>query len=253
MVKCPDCGNDVGDSNFCPNCGTRIEKEKPKTLCPSCGNDVGDSNFCPNCGTGIGASKVKKTCPSCGKPLNENAEFCPHCGWPGSKDADNIDKIIDIDNKISDKFFGGLGKSKTIDKLFDGSATLTKKYFTADNSLNKSYWENIEPIFLEALDTIDDEYVKMILLIERRSLTSTAGVAGMIIGSVYTPTKDMTHDEAILFYQEWADNIKADINKEKQKGTFNEDRYYKERLKSSTLENSSIIGIPQSFKNLKKK
>ena len=221
--------------------------------CPDCGNDVGDSNFCPNCGTGIGASKVKKTCPSCGKPLNENAEFCPHCGWPGSKDADNIDKIIDIDNKISDKFFGGLGKSKTIDKLFDGSATLTKKYFTADNSLNKSYWENIEPIFLEALDTIDDEYVKMILLIERRSLTSTAGVAGMIIGSVYTPTKDMTHDEAILFYQEWADNIKADINKEKQKGTFNEDRYYKERLKSSTLENSSIIGIPQSFKNLSDK
>ena len=46
---------------------------------------------------------------------------------------------------------------------------------------------------------------------------------------------------------------RLNINKEKQKGTFNEDRYYKERLKSSTLENSSIIGIPQSFKNLKKK
>ena len=120
-----------------------------------------------------------------------------------------------------------------------------------ENSLNRSYWENTEPIFLEALDTIDDEYIKTILLVERRGLSSNAGIAGLVIGSVYTPTKDMSHDEAIKFYQEWANNIAADINKEKQNGTFNEETYYKKRLKDSALENASLIGIPKSYKNWK--
>lgn len=252
MVECPNCGNDVGDSNFCPNCGTKISSAKPKSFCHNCGAEVGDNNFCPNCGTRIGEEKAKKICPNCGNSLNDNAKFCPYCGWSESKqDDDNIDKIIDFDNKISSRFFGALGKSKTFDKVFDKTATLSKKYITTDNSLNKSYWENIEPIFIEALDTIDDEYVKKILLIERRALSSTAGIQGLIIGSVYTPTKDMDYDEAIAFYQEWASNISADIEKEKLNGTFDEDEYYKKKLKSSTLENSSLIGIPKSYKNMK--
>ena len=281
MTDCPNCGFNAGESKFCPNCGTKIENEKPKSLCPNCGFDAGESKFCPNCGTKIGqekpksfchncgaeingskfcpncgseidGEKIKKDCPNCGKSLNIDAEFCPYCGWSESKnDSDNIDKLIDVDNQISGKFFGALGKSKTFDKFLDKTANLSKKFMTTENSLNKSYWESIEPIFLEALDTLDDEYVKTILLIERRGLSSTAGVAGLVIGSVYTPTKHMTNDEAISFYQEWADNIAADINKEKQNGTFDADEYYKKRLKESTLENASFIGIPQSYKNWK--
>ena len=251
MANCPNCGNDVGDSKFCPNCGTKIEYEKDKAICPNCGSDVGDSKFCPNCGTKMG-EKQDRFCPSCGKSLDSDVIFCPYCGWSETEDnSDNLDKLIDLDNKLSGKFYGALGKSKTFDKIFDKTATLGKKYITTENSLNRSYWENIEPIFLEALDTIDDEYVKTILLIERRGLSSTAGVSGLIVSSVYTPTKDMTHDEAIAFYQEWAENIAEDINKEKQNGTFDEDEYYKKRFKSTNIENASFIGIPKSYKNWK--
>ena len=26
MVECPNCGKEVGDNNFCGNCGTKIDK-----------------------------------------------------------------------------------------------------------------------------------------------------------------------------------------------------------------------------------
>ena len=251
MTNCPNCGLDAGESKFCPNCGTKIEKGNNKSFCHNCGAEVRGSKFCPNCGSEIGGKKSNRTCPSCGKSLNTDAVFCPYCGWSESSDSDNVSKLIDVDDQISSKFFGALGKSKTFDKVFDKTAKFGKKYMNTENSLNRSYWENTEPIFLEALDTIDDEYIKTILLVERRGLSSNAGIAGLVIGSVYTPTKDMSHDEAIKFYQEWANNIAADINKEKQNGTFNEETYYKKRLKDSALENASLIGIPKSYKNWK--
>ena len=246
---CPNCGFDAGESKFCPNCGTKIEKENPKSFCHNCGSEVSGSMFCPNCGSKIGEKEpATKTCPNCSKSLNTDAVFCPYCGWAESNNSDNVSKLIEIDNQISSKFFGALGKSKAFDKVFDKTASFGKKYMNTESSLNRSYWENTEPIFLEVLDKIDDEYIKTILLVERRGLTSNSGIAGVVIGSVYTPTKDMTREEAINFYLEWADNIAADINREKQNGTFNEDKYYKKRLKESTLENGSFIGIPKSFK-----
>lgn len=51
MVKCPECGKEVEDNNFCGNCGTEIIKEN---VCSNCGKQLDDGHvFCPNCGKKI--------------------------------------------------------------------------------------------------------------------------------------------------------------------------------------------------------
>lgn len=55
-MKCPDCGEDVGDGKFCPNCGANMEKLEgtgtvsDQKYCPDCNLEVGKANFCPECG-----------------------------------------------------------------------------------------------------------------------------------------------------------------------------------------------------------
>lgn len=221
MVICSNCGHNAGESKFCPECGTKIEKESINKLCPNCGSEI--------CGS----------------------KFCPNCGWSESRDSsDKLDKIIDIDSKLSGKFSRALGKSRAVDKIFDKTASIGLKYADGgDNVISRKQWEVIEPVFLEVLDTIEDEFIRAVLMIERNILGSGGGSAlGVVISSVYVPTKGMPHDEAVAFYQEWADNIAQDIEKEKQKGTFNKEKYYKKRLKDSTLENLTLVGIPKSFK-----
>ena len=251
---CPNCGTDVGSSKFCPECGTKMGvDDKPRNFCPNCGTDVGSSKFCPECGTKIGGeNEIKTTCPRCGNKFNPNVKSCPYCGWSKYQNIqEGFDKIVDVDTKISSKISGVLGKSETVDKFFDKTASLSREYANGgDNAISRKQWEILEPVFLEALDTIEDDFVKLILMTERNILGAGGGsITGVGLSSVFTPTRGMSHDEAIAFYQEWADNIAKDIEKEKQKGTFNEDKFYKERLKAGTLENVTIIGIPKSFKD----
>lgn len=52
MVKCPNCGAEVVGSDFCFNCGEKVDKtETPSDICPKCGakNDK-NTNFCRECG-----------------------------------------------------------------------------------------------------------------------------------------------------------------------------------------------------------
>ena len=65
IMKCPNCGNNIGDNAFCTNCGTKVENvvganniavepvvEQTSKLCPNCNNPVEpDAVFCVNCGT----------------------------------------------------------------------------------------------------------------------------------------------------------------------------------------------------------
>lgn len=118
--------------------------------------------------------------------------------------------------------------------------------------MDRRYFEKIEPVFLEVYDSIDDEYVKDILVFERSMMMNGGGIIGIAASQIYTPTKDMSHDEAIKFYQKWVNEIVIEINKEKQNGTFDEEEFYKRKVKESTYDSVSVIGIPKSFKSFKK-
>jgi len=59
-VNCSNCGEDVGEAKFCPQCGSKVEEilvaeEAPvevssEKYCPECDVIVGEANFCPDCG-----------------------------------------------------------------------------------------------------------------------------------------------------------------------------------------------------------
>lgn len=45
MIKCPECGGEISDkADRCVHCGCNI------VVCPECGQAVANSEFCPNCG-----------------------------------------------------------------------------------------------------------------------------------------------------------------------------------------------------------
>ena len=52
MVKCQNCGAEVVGSDFCFNCGEKVEKlEKSSDVCPKCGTkNSRNTNFCVECG-----------------------------------------------------------------------------------------------------------------------------------------------------------------------------------------------------------
>lgn len=246
---CPNCGKDVGESSFCPDCGTKIENEPLKSFCPNCGEDVGNSSFCPSCGTKIGGEKPKRSCPSCGKSLNEGAKFCPYCGWSESQvESDNLDKLIDLDEKVSKKFSNVMGKSKLMGSFLDKTASWGYNNSPTLSSGDYKYYKKIEPVFIEALDGIEDDFVKRILINERSISSSSGGVAGIVASQIYTPTKDMSHDDAIKFYHDWANRIIEEINEEKRKGTFDEEEFYKKKVKFASIDNVSLFGISKSVK-----
>ena len=64
MVKCSKCGAEVVGSDFCFNCGEKVEKfESDSDVCPKCGaKNSKNTNFCVSCGHKLdnGASVSRK-------------------------------------------------------------------------------------------------------------------------------------------------------------------------------------------------
>ena len=269
MVVCSNCGVEVGESSFCPNCGSKIVKETPKHVCPACGADVGSSNFCPNCGSKVLNENPKLVCPNCGFDVGDSA-FCPKCGtkiqiksnlpqYSKSDDVqadenDFVDDLIEFDDKISGKMGKLLGKSKSMDLILDKTASMGYKRISksVNNNSDRKYYEKIEPVFLEVYDSIDDDYIKAIFMYERSIMSGSGSIAGAVAAQVYTPTKDMDHDEAVKFYRDMVNKIVSEINEEIQKGTFDEEEFYKKKVKENTINNTSFLGISKSVKLFKK-
>ena len=59
----------------------------------------------------------------------------------------------------------------------------------------------------------------------------------------------MSHDEAVMFYQDMVNKIVSEVNQEKQKGNFDEETYYNNKVKEVSIDNMSILGISKSMKS----
>ena len=222
MVICPNCNNDVGESKFCPNCGTKIEIDTSKSFCPNCGSDVGNSAFCSNCGTKISADSNNYT-----------------------EQNNLVDNLINKSDNLSGRLSNRLKKSKTVDNIFDKTSSkafgIQKK--TLDNSANRTYWENIDPHFFVVYDTIEDKELQLLFWLERSNLGSSI---------IVSPTMGLSEEESIKFYEDLLNNLIDEINEEKQNGTFDIDEFHKRKMKESTVENFSSVGIPKVFRTMHK-
>lgn len=88
--KCPVCGNLVGISDFCGNCGFKLNKDLYYSIkesgikaCPKCSNKNNlDAEFCGNCGETlpIVSNLELIKCPDCGKFIREDVNYCRFCG-----------------------------------------------------------------------------------------------------------------------------------------------------------------------------
>ena len=224
--------------------------------CQNCGENVEDAQFCPNCGTKVTDETEEVYCQNCGKLLEVSSKFCPYCGFSEGNNNENsfADTVIDVDDKISGRFAKGLSKSRLIDKVHDKTASRglknAKKGF---NNADRKYWAKTEPVFLEVYDSIDDDFVRVIFWLERNKLGGAgSSVVGLVAAAVLTPTKEMSHEEGLQFYQNMLNNVRQEINAEKQKGTFDEEKFYKIKFKESTIANSSSFGVPTAVKSWRK-
>ncbi|MBI5527462.1 MAG: SPFH domain-containing protein [Deltaproteobacteria bacterium] len=80
MMTCPSCKKPVPAAKFCPECGGKMEADKPK--CPKCQGEVAPGvKFCPNCGNAMAAAApAAPKCPTCGKEYPAGTKFCPDDG-----------------------------------------------------------------------------------------------------------------------------------------------------------------------------
>lgn len=226
MVICSNCGFDASGSKFCPNCGNKIEEEKPKSFCPNCGADVGGSKFCPNCGTQIFDKK------SDNPKTNQNED-------------DFVDKIINVSDDFSGRLSNRLKKSKSVNDIFEKTSTKTfdiqKK--TLNNSANRAYWENMDPNFFVVYDKIEDEDLQILFWLERANLGSSI---------IVSPTMGLSDEDAVKFYENLLQDLIDEINREKQNGTFDIEEFHRRKMKDTSVENISSIGIPKVFKSMHK-
>ncbi len=49
-------------------------------FCPNCGNNVGNEEFCKKCGASLTEPSTRRFCTECGSPLEYGSERCSQCG-----------------------------------------------------------------------------------------------------------------------------------------------------------------------------
>jgi ribosomal protein L40E len=89
MVKCSKCGAEVVGSDFCFNCGEKVEKyEAGSDVCPKCGTKNGkNTTFCRECGhkldngVGFGSSHSQKEWPLLKTPMGNGAALTRLGNW----------------------------------------------------------------------------------------------------------------------------------------------------------------------------
>ena len=105
----------------------------------------------------------------------------------------------------------------------------------------------------ELTDSIEDNFLASIFLLERlKHDNQGGGIIGIVATKVVVPTKGMSYDEAIHYYISIVNKLSIEINNEKQNGTFNEDEFYKRKVKESTVESMSTFSGLKILKSKKR-
>ena len=80
-----------------------IERLSTEEVCPNCGKKLSPgAKFCIYCGASTEAENIPartsgKRCPNCGSLVEEDAAFCTSCGTPISKEEENADAELNVE------------------------------------------------------------------------------------------------------------------------------------------------------------
>ena len=194
-------------------------------FCANCGTDIGENNFCPNCGSK--APEVEESTPQIEEIPHEeasNGKF-DHItnkekGWISSKISNKLEK-----SRTFDKFIDVMTHEKILETQKSNSAIESEKL----KQIEKKILDNVEPGFREVYRSIDDEFLRVIFLLEREKLGAGVDTLSIVVSTIKTPTKGLSYEETVEFYTE--------LLRE----------YYKSKVKEAKIENLSFLG----FKTLK--
>ncbi len=205
-------------------------------FCGNCGTDIGESKFCPQCGTK--APEKEKTATQMEETNSMHTE-------------DNVSSLKKKQRFISGKLSKKLGKSRTVDKFMSTITSIPDiDNLKSEKSKEKyyNYYKKLEPSFAEVYNTIDDAFLRVIFILEREKLAFGNDAVTIVISTIYTPTKDMTFEEGVAFYQDLLSKTANELAIERQKPDFSERDYYHIKFKESKIENFANFGLPSPFR-----
>ena len=148
MVKCNNCGAEVVGSDFCFNCGEKVEKfEANSDICPKCGTkNKKDTNFCVECGHRLanGASVSSKQQEWNARRDEIIARYDKLAEEFGIKDEDYFLTSVRRFNRLEK----GTSKHNTVNALFTDVYAVTSGGIPFMN-LSKAFGNETMFVFME--------------------------------------------------------------------------------------------------------
>lgn len=180
-------------------------------FCANCGTDIGENNFCPNCGSK--APEVEESTPQIEEIPHEEASSgkFDHItnkekGWISSKISNKLEK-----SRTFDKFIDVMTHEKILETQKSNSAIESEKL----KQIEKKILDNVEPGFREVYRSIDDEFLRVIFLLEREKLGAGVDTLSIVVSTIKTPTKGLSYEETVEFYTELLNKTRNELNLER--------------------------------------
>lgn len=115
-MNCSNCGEDIGEAKFCPQCGTQVEKILAAEKVPA---DISNEKYCSKCNI-----------------IVEEANFCPECGGKTEAVPGEVEKEQSYTSKYSVQAF----LDRTAEKFEGNEVFELENDYLLDVNLDGKVW-----------------------------------------------------------------------------------------------------------------
>ena len=191
-------------------------------------------------------------CQNCGKLNEEGSNFCKQCGSKiiieNNQEEDYSDEYNPAYGRLTKIAAKKLDNSKLVDKFIDVTTPHNLRIDDNMGDYGRKYWESLEKEFLEVYETIDDSFLRALFILERNKIGGGGNIGATALSMISTPTRHLSYEESIEFYENLLKKVKRELDIEKQNSNFSEREYYKKKYKEYFVENMSNMGVPRHLR-----